>query len=51
VGDFKGNYNFATKINDQIIEGMAKSSLIKVICPLLIIWLKFRKGKTESSEM
>ena len=30
---------------------MAKSSLIKVICPLLIIWLKFRKDKTESNEM
>ena len=51
VGDFKGNYKFATSINNQIIEGIARSSLIKVICPLLIIWLKFRKGKTENSEM
>lgn len=48
VGDFLGNYQFATEINPQIIEKMAGSSLIKVICPLLIIWIKFSKENEQN---
>jgi len=42
VGDYLGNYQFSTDINQQLIENVARSQMPRIVCTLLSIWLKFR---------
>jgi len=48
VGDYKGHYEFATELNYQLLENMARSEIIEIILPLLIHWLKYRKKSLVS---
>lgn len=43
VGDYMGNYKFATSVNQQIMDNLATSKISSIICPILVIWLKYRK--------
>jgi len=51
IGDYKGNYRFASAINNLLIDNLAKSDIIQVVVPLLTNWLKYRKSlKTPKVE-
>jgi len=50
VGDYQSNYKFATGLNYQLMENMARSQLIQIVVALLRNWLAQRKrdGQEES---
>ena len=50
VGDYKDNYQFATDLNYQIQDNLARSSILSVVLPLLSNWLKFRKDAPKQSQ-
>ena len=47
VGDYLGNYKPASSINQQIMDQMSTSKLPQIICPILEIWLKYRKKSPQ----
>ena len=50
VGDYLGNYKYATEMNDLIISNLAKSDIVCIILPLLQNWLMFRKTPSTKND-
>ena len=50
VGDYLGNYKYATSLNQQIMDQVSTSKLPQIICPILIIWLKYRKKSAQDDD-